>query len=181
MAKGAISKKRKAPSIHSRAARRATSPGIDTDKSLKNVQPPAAESVDHRPSVLAIHQGAGVSKKERKSRNLSSKAKKRQERGQDRAAAIMERTQQKVAKSKGQARTIQSRSKTWDEVNNQIPTTEEKKPQEAVKSEDDQEESDFDAEMDDAQVEKNQEKVAKTTDQNSVPEAMEEEQDDGIL
>ncbi|OTA87643.1 hypothetical protein M434DRAFT_399381 [Hypoxylon sp. CO27-5] len=179
MAKGAITKKKKAPSIHSRAARRATSPSIDTDKSLKNAQPPA-ESVDHRPSVLAIHQGAGVTKKTKKSRNMSSKARRRHEKGQDRAAAIMERTEQKVAKSKGQARTIQTRRKTWDEVNNQIPSN--KKTSRAESNgEDGQEKSELDEEMDGAQVVKVTEGAAST---GKVPlqDAIEdEEQDDGIL
>ncbi|KAI0969795.1 Alb1-domain-containing protein [Xylaria arbuscula] len=120
MAKGTISKKKKAPSIHSRAARRATSPGIDTDKSLKDVKPPP-ESVDNRPSVLAIHNGAGVSKKQKKGRALSSKARKRHEKAQDRAATIMERTEKKVTLSKNQSRAIQTRSKMWDEINKDIP------------------------------------------------------------
>ncbi|KAK7966101.1 uncharacterized protein PG986_000378 [Apiospora aurea] len=120
MAKPGVSKKAKAPSKRSREARRATSPGIDTDKSLKNVKAPAS-SVDHRPSVLAIHHGAGVSKKAQKARPLSSKAAKRREEAQDRAMAIMERTQKKVATSKGRARTIQTRRKTWDEINKEVP------------------------------------------------------------
>ncbi|KAI0119142.1 Alb1-domain-containing protein [Daldinia grandis] len=151
MAKGAISKKRKAPSVHSRAARRATSPSIDTDKSLKNVQPPV-ESIDHRPSVLAIHQGAGVSKKTTKSRNMSSKARRRHEKGQDRAANIMERTELKVAKSKGQARTIQTRRKAWDEINNRIPANKSESQEEAGNGEN--EASELDEEMDDAQLDK---------------------------
>ncbi|KAK6833004.1 hypothetical protein PG990_002188 [Apiospora arundinis] len=116
-----ISKKKSAPSKRSREARRATSPGIDTDKSLKNVKAPAG-SVDHRPSVLAIHHGAGVTKKAQKSKPLSSKAAKRREEAQDRAMAILERTQKKVALSKGRARTIQTRRKTWDEINKEVPT-----------------------------------------------------------
>ena len=111
-----------APSKRSREARRATSPGIDTDKSLKNVKAPAG-SVDHRPSVLAIHHGAGVTKKSSKPKPLSSKAAKRREEAQDRAMAILERTQKKVALSKGRARTIQTRRKTWDEINKDVPTS----------------------------------------------------------
>ncbi|RYO80552.1 hypothetical protein DL766_001095 [Monosporascus sp. MC13-8B] len=125
MAKGGISKKARAPSKHSRSARRATSPSIDTDKSLKDVKPPA-ESINHRPSILAIHHGAGVSKKAKKARNLSSKARRRQEKAQDRAAAVIERTELKVAKSKGQARTIQTRRKAWDDINVQIPQSNKK-------------------------------------------------------
>ncbi|KAI0840296.1 Alb1-domain-containing protein [Hypoxylon sp. FL0890] len=177
MAKSAIAKKKKAPSIHSRAARRATSPSIDTDKSLKNVQPPA-ESVDYRPSVLAIHQGAGVAKKTKKSRNMSSKARRRHEKGQDRAAAIMERTEKKIAKSKGQARMIQTRRKTWDEVNNQIPANKKNSQQEA-NEEGDQEESELDEEMGDAQVDKVTEDAART--ENAPIQGAIEEEDDGIL
>ncbi|KAI8956806.1 Alb1-domain-containing protein [Daldinia sp. FL1419] len=151
MAKGTVTKKKKALSVHSRAARRATSPGINTDKSLKNIQPPA-ESVDHRPSVLAIHQGAGVSKKTKKSRNLSSKARRRHEKGQDRAANIMEKTERKIAKSKGQARTIQTRRKAWDEINNQIPANNSESREEANGKENEASESD--EEMDDAELDK---------------------------
>ncbi|KAI0852172.1 Alb1-domain-containing protein [Daldinia vernicosa] len=174
MAKGAISKKRKAPSVHSRAARRATSPSIDTDKSLKNVKPPA-ESIDHRPSVLAIHQGAGVSKKTTKSRNMSSKARRRHEKGQDRAANIMERTERKIAKSKGQARTIQTRRKAWDEINNQIPANKSESQGEVDNGED--ELSELDEEMDDAQLDKAHDGA---TSADKVP-LQEVEDDDEIL
>ncbi|KAI2465675.1 Alb1-domain-containing protein [Annulohypoxylon bovei var. microspora] len=178
MAKGVIAKKKKGPSVHSRAARRATSPGIDTDKSLKNVQPPA-ESVDHRPSILSIHQGAGVTKKTRKSRNMSTKARKRYEKGQDRATAVMDRRETKITKSKGQSRTIQTRRKTWDDINNQIPATT-KKTQAEVDGEDDQEVSEWEDEMDDAQIEEAPESTS-AIDKPPIqegPEAMEEEQND---
>lgn len=52
---------------------------------------------------------------------MSSKARKRHEKAQDRAAALLERTEKKVALSKGQSRTIQGRRKAWDEVNQSIP------------------------------------------------------------
>lgn len=104
-----------ATSKHSRAARRATSPGIDTDKSLKTVKPPPTSSTT-TPSVLAAHHNAGITKKKRKV-VLSTKARKRQEKSMDRAEAVMDRTTTKVEKSKGSFRVIQSRKKTWDEVN----------------------------------------------------------------
>ncbi|KAE9572609.1 hypothetical protein CGCF415_v000097 [Colletotrichum fructicola] len=116
MAKPGVSKKSRQPSKHSRAARRATDVDIDTDKSLKNVKPPS-EAVD-RPSVLAAKHNSGVSKRtsHRKSQ-LSAKAKKRNERAMDRAEAIMDRTANKVEKSKKSSRLIQERSKDWDNVN----------------------------------------------------------------
>ncbi|KAK3185863.1 hypothetical protein K4F52_005317 [Lecanicillium sp. MT-2017a] len=108
--------KNRAPSKHSRAARRATSPGIDTDKSLKEVQPPRDKY--ERPSVLAVHHSAGVQKKagKRKSQQ-SAKAKRRQQRGMDMAEAVMERTSKKMQKSHRRANTVQERRKTWEDIN----------------------------------------------------------------
>jgi hypothetical protein len=110
-----------ATSVHSRAAKRASSPSIDTDKSLKDVKPPT-ETKSHRPSILAVHQGAGVSKKSKNGRKsvLSAKARRRQERGLDRAEAVMDKKEKKVEKSKGRAKTVQERSKTWDELNKRM-------------------------------------------------------------
>ncbi|KAL1835860.1 hypothetical protein VTJ49DRAFT_5968 [Mycothermus thermophilus] len=107
-----------APSKHSRAARRATSPGIDTDKSLKNVQPPP-DSIDRRPAVLAAHHTAGVTKKTKSGRKavLSSRARRRQLKNMDRAEAIMDRTAVKVQKSIGRAKVIGARKKGWDDIN----------------------------------------------------------------
>jgi hypothetical protein len=110
-----------ATSIHSRAAKRASSPGIDLDKSLKGLKPPV-DAKKHRPSVLAVHQGAGVTKKSKNGRKsvLSAKAKRRQEKGLDRAEAVMDKKEKKVEKSKGRARTVQERSKAWEDLNRKI-------------------------------------------------------------
>lgn len=66
--------------------------------------------------------------------------------------AIMERTQKKVATSKGRARTIQTRRKTWDEINKEVPTD---NPFAGLVNEDDEDDSDDEAdakvpELDDA-------------------------------
>ena len=110
-----------AGSVHSRAAKRASSPSIDTDKSLKNIKPPI-ESKNLRPSVLAVRHGAGVSKKSKNGRKsvLSAKARRRQERGLDRAEAVMDKKEKKVEKSKGKARNVQERAKAWDELNKKM-------------------------------------------------------------
>ncbi|KAI1310030.1 Alb1-domain-containing protein [Xylaria venustula] len=182
MAKGTISKKKKAPSIHSRAARRATSPGIDTDKSLKDVKPPP-ESVDNRPSVLAIHNGAGVSKKQKKGRAMSSKARKRHEKAQDRAATIMERTEKKVALSKSQSRAIQARSKMWEEINKNVPlnnTSQAEQKGRALGNGDDVDgsESEFDDDMGEAAGEAGE---GRTSQQDSAAEiTIDQDEDDGI-
>ncbi|KAF4451465.1 microfibril-associated protein [Fusarium austroafricanum] len=110
--------KKKAPSIHSRAARRATDIDIDTDKSLKEVKPPPRDA-PHRPSVLAAQHSAGITKKAKRGRKdkMSAKARRRHEKGLEMAAAVVERTKSKVEKSKGRGRNIQQRSKNWDEIN----------------------------------------------------------------
>lgn len=48
---------------------------------------------------------------------LSSKARRRQEKGYDKALAVMEKTAVKVEKSKGQLKAVHARRKTWDEIN----------------------------------------------------------------
>ena len=110
----------KAPSKHSRAARRATSPSINTDKSLKNARPPPV-SVSHRPSILGLHAAAGVSKKKSGRKAIqSAKAKRRMDKSQDRAEQVMERTEKKVARSRGKAKTIKERSRGWDDINTTV-------------------------------------------------------------
>lgn len=125
MGKTAPLKNKGSTSVRSRAAKRASSPSIDTDKSLKNVKAPT-ETVYH-PQALSPHQGAGVSKKKsgRKSQ-LSSKAKRRQDKGLDRAEAVMDRTSTKIEKSKYRGRNVQERAKAWETLN--------KKAQEAVQA-----------------------------------------------
>ncbi|EKJ72705.1 hypothetical protein FPSE_07105 [Fusarium pseudograminearum CS3096] len=110
--------KKRAISIHSRAARRATDIDIDTDKSLKEVQPPPRDA-PHRPSVLAAQHSAGISKKAKRGRKdkMSAKARQRHEKGLEMAAAVAERTQNKIEKSKGRSRNIQTRAKNWEEIN----------------------------------------------------------------
>ena len=107
-------------SVHSRAAKRASSPSIDTDKSLKNIKPPV-ENKSQLPSVLAV-QGAGVSKKVKNGRKsvLSTKAKKRQEKSIDRAAVVMDKKSTNIEKSKDRARLVQERAKAWDEHNKKL-------------------------------------------------------------
>ncbi|OBT87924.1 hypothetical protein VE02_02662 [Pseudogymnoascus sp. 03VT05] len=119
MAKSAPPKKKSVASVRSRAAKRASSPSIDTDKSLKEAKPPSETKT---PAVLGIHHGAGITKKSKHGRKavLSARAKRRQEISMDRAEAAMDKKSTKIEKSKDRARTIQSRSKTWDEQNRRM-------------------------------------------------------------
>lgn len=107
------------PSSNTRAARRATSPSIDTDKSLKDVKPPSRTAASARPSVLAVHQSAGVQKKSKNNRKsqMSARARRRHEKGLEMAEAILERTSRKVEKSVGRGRNVKERSKAWDAIN----------------------------------------------------------------
>ncbi|RFU80348.1 c6 zinc finger domain-containing [Trichoderma arundinaceum] len=114
-----------APSKRSRAARRATSPSIDTDKSLKSVSLPASSTTESssaaaRPSVLAARHSAGVTKKSKRGRQLSAKGRRRQEKGLEMAEAFIERTSKKLEKSIGKARVVQARSKKWDAINKAV-------------------------------------------------------------
>lgn len=162
-------------SKHSREARRATSPGIDTDKSLKNVKPPA-ESINQRPSILAIHQGAGVTKKTKRGRNLSSRARRRAEKGQDKAVAVMERKEKKIAKSKGSSRNIQYRRKAWEEINKTLPL--DKQIAEPDYDDSEEEVSEFDDDMDEV-VEASAEAVEAA--KVPLPPVMEDKDGDEIL
>jgi hypothetical protein len=53
---------------------------------------------------------------------LSTRARKRHERGLERAEEIVDRTSNKVIKSKKSAANIASRRKGWDEINAQVGT-----------------------------------------------------------
>ncbi|OAA51455.1 Ribosome biogenesis protein Alb1 [Metarhizium rileyi] len=110
----------KRPSKHSRAARRATSPSIDTDKSLKDVALPK-RSVS-RPSVLAVHRSAGVSKKSKPVRKarMTNKMRKRHDRGLEMAEAVTERTGRKIERSIGRAKSVQRRSRAWEDINRDV-------------------------------------------------------------
>ncbi|KAH7318122.1 Alb1-domain-containing protein [Stachybotrys elegans] len=110
--------KKREPSKHSRAARRATSPGIDTDKSLKDFKPPSRNTA--RPSVLAVQQSAGIHKKARRGRQMSAKAKRRHEKGIEMGEAILERTGKKLQRSLGRERLGKERRKAWDAINKDV-------------------------------------------------------------
>jgi len=69
-----------------------------------------------------VHQSAGVSKKSKNGRKavLSAKAKKRQEKGMDRAEAVMDKKEIRIVKSKDRARTVQERAKAWEDLNRKM-------------------------------------------------------------
>ncbi|OAA78889.1 Ribosome biogenesis protein Alb1 [Akanthomyces lecanii RCEF 1005] len=116
-----MAKAKTQPSKRSRAARRATSPSIDTDKSLKTAQPPPRTKPTDRPSVLAVQHAAGVQKRSsHRKTHLSAKARKRREKGMEMAEAVMERTSNKVQRSLNRQRTVDKRRKEWDAINKDV-------------------------------------------------------------
>lgn len=119
---------------------------------------------------------------------MSSKARKRHEKAQDRAAIIMERTEKKVALSKDQSRVIQSRRKVWDEVNQHIipPNGSKVDTKQKAAHDENTDESEFDDEMGEAGVEREQQQGgidgAGVVKPNAVEEnTMGQDVDDGIL
>lgn len=95
----------------SRAARRATSPSMNTDKSIKEVP-----RVSETSSVLAPHRGGGIQKK-KKVKPLKRSQRVRHERGLARAEAVQDRTHTKIADATSRLKKRQSRRALWDEVN----------------------------------------------------------------
>ncbi|KAL4930956.1 Alb1 domain-containing protein [Aspergillus undulatus] len=108
--------KAKPPSKHSRAARRAASPSLDLDKSLTSL-PRAENTPMQRESILADRANAGVTKKQAKPRNRSRTQRLRQQKGQDRAEAVLDQLEIKVAKSKNRAKTVKNRRAEWSDLN----------------------------------------------------------------
>ncbi|KAI9845513.1 MAG: hypothetical protein M1837_004852 [Sclerophora amabilis] len=123
--------KKKSTSIRSRAAKRASSPSLNLDKSLTSAKPPA-ESSNARPSVLAIHQGAGISKKTNRAQSISSKKRRRQEKGVARGELAMDKLEKKVSTSLGRSRVVKQRRAAWEDLNEKIASRRAKSGQTAI-------------------------------------------------
>jgi len=94
-------------SAHSRAARRATSPSIDIDKSLKALKAPEEDVLSA--ATLAAKEYAGVTKKQ-KPKPMSRHQRLRKEKGMARADAVMDKTETKIIKSKSKGRIVRDRA-----------------------------------------------------------------------
>ncbi|KAF1968169.1 hypothetical protein BU23DRAFT_592232 [Bimuria novae-zelandiae CBS 107.79] len=123
MAKTAKVKKRQ-PSVHSRAARRASSPSLPTTKSTTTTTtttttrasaspPPHPASI--KPHVLAAR-SAGITKS-RSGKPLKRAQRLRALKGAERAEENLDKLGVKVAKSVGRERKVRDRRKGWEEVN----------------------------------------------------------------
>ncbi|RAL14544.1 Alb1 domain-containing protein [Aspergillus homomorphus CBS 101889] len=108
-------------SKHSRAARRAASPSLDLDKSLVSV--PRVEETVQRESILADRANAGVSKKKAKSKPLSKVQRARQQKGIERAEAVMDQLENKVNRSANRAKVVKARRGEWEDLNRKASKT----------------------------------------------------------
>jgi hypothetical protein len=96
----------------SRASKRAASPSLDLDKSLKS----APRATDATP-VLAARPNAGISKTKRKQKPMKRGQRARQEKGLARAEAVMDQLEKKKALSQVKLKRVRGRRAVWDEVN----------------------------------------------------------------
>ncbi|OCL03907.1 hypothetical protein AOQ84DRAFT_442390 [Glonium stellatum] len=111
--------KKKATTPHSRAARRAASPSLNLDKSLKTLPRPSSPTTSKptpKPHVLAA-QPTGIAKRNPKSKPLKRQQRLRQIKGMERAADVMEKLEVKMQKSVGREKRVRERRKAWDELN----------------------------------------------------------------
>ncbi|TID18773.1 hypothetical protein E2P81_ATG05751 [Venturia nashicola] len=111
---GKIAKPKKKASLHSRAARRAESPSLNIDKSLKTIKPPESKPHAHLYSNSAVH-NSGIKKK--KAKPLKRGQKIRQQKGIERADIVKEQNDTKLVKSLGKLRTVKERAKAWETLN----------------------------------------------------------------
>ncbi|KAK4977811.1 hypothetical protein LTR42_002186 [Elasticomyces elasticus] len=113
MAKTPKVKKREV-SFRSRAARRGASPPVkDAPANAK----PAVKETEYKP-WLHNAQNAGISKKQ-KAKPLKRQQKVRQAKAMEKADAVVDKLERKVADSKARSKRIQSRAKAWEELNEQ--------------------------------------------------------------
>lgn len=103
------------PTIHSRAARRAVSPSIDIDKSIKTTRRDSADHSIVKPHVLAA-QNAGITKKS-KSKPIKRQQRLRRLKGVEKAESAVDKLEVKVQKSVGREKKVRERRKGWEEVN----------------------------------------------------------------
>jgi hypothetical protein len=101
---------------------------MNIESTLKEL-PRRSSTTTTRPSVLAAQHSAGISKKRTKATKMSSKARRRHERGIQMAEAVLDRTMHKVEKSKGRGRSVQDRAKAWDLINKKAEEEEAKAAQ----------------------------------------------------
>lgn len=96
----------------SRAAKRATSPSIDTDKSLKE-GPRASDATP----MLTAKPYAGITKSKKKQKSMTRGQRKRQERGLDRAVVVQDQLVKKFGDVQKRQKKIRERKGLWEDAN----------------------------------------------------------------
>ncbi|PWY65576.1 hypothetical protein BO70DRAFT_390820 [Aspergillus heteromorphus CBS 117.55] len=109
-------------SKHSRAARRAESPTLDVDKSLTSL-PRAQDTTVQRESILSERANAGVSKKTSRKQSKSRAQRLRQQKGMDRAEAVVDQLEKKVNRSINRSKAVHSRKAEWEDQNRKAAAT----------------------------------------------------------
>jgi len=127
--------KSKEPSAHSRAARRAASPSLDLDKSLKSLPRPSSptrrdEDLTNQDKILRkvldiTHRtiNNGITKKrdlQGKRGNRTKQQKRRVEMGKERAGLFAEILEKKTNESMKKAKVVKERRTDWDHLNAKI-------------------------------------------------------------
>ena len=115
-----------------RAARRAASPSIDTDKSLKDVERTADGT-----SALHARSNPGINKVQRKKKKQMKRGQRaRQERGLEKAEIVMDRLEKKVTGSQSKLKKRKDRAALWDEINEASKEEKRKTPNWSVLNDD---------------------------------------------
>lgn len=95
-----------ATSLHSRAAKRASSPSLNLDKSITSLPTPSTK----RPSILAVSNGAGITKRKGKGKRLTRHQRLRHEKGTERAETVLDKREKKVERSVGKEKVMKERN-----------------------------------------------------------------------
>jgi len=120
--------KKRAISMHSRAARRAGSPSLDVDKSLLALDRPEQDHTPKTPKVLGVHD-SGIKKK--RGKQMTRQQRLRQQKGMERADAVQHKMEKKVEDSVVRSKKIKDRAAAWEELNEKA-TAEVTKPKQKV-------------------------------------------------
>ncbi|KAJ5881043.1 uncharacterized protein N7473_012096 [Penicillium subrubescens] len=132
------------PRANTRAARRGAEPSLNLDKSLTSL--PRAESTTvQRPSLLVDRATAGVQKKRKDGKRMTKAQRLRQQKGMDRAEAVMDQLEIKKAKSLTRAKFIKERRADWEEMNKKSSAFAALQQTEDVEEDDEEDNDDDDA------------------------------------
>ncbi|KIX08744.1 uncharacterized protein Z518_03401 [Rhinocladiella mackenziei CBS 650.93] len=112
MAKTAKVKKDPTTNPKSRASKRAASPSINVDESLRD----APRASDATP-ILSARPNGGVTKLKRKQKSLTRGQRRRHEKGLARAEVVLDQLAKKVDDASSRLRRRRERKSMWDEVN----------------------------------------------------------------